>query len=112
MMMITLQQIQNLSADPSSSVDRTDEDAVQPPRLTLGLFDIVSTVRMLSNLGVAKTKVNPASRTAPWMAGNCIPSFCSVCGLDDNVFCLCRYIDWSWTVSWIYHIRFLQLWFL
>ena len=48
------------SADPSSSVDRADEDAVQPPRLTLGLFDIVSTVRMLSNLGVAKTKVNPA----------------------------------------------------
>lgn len=47
-------------ADSSSSVDNTDEDPVQPPRLTLGLFDIVGTVRMLSNLGVAKTKVNPA----------------------------------------------------
>lgn len=35
-------------------------DAGEPPRLTTRLFNIADTVRTLSNLGVAKTKVNPA----------------------------------------------------
>lgn len=37
-----------------------EEEFAEPPRLTTGLFNIVDTVRTLSNLGVAKTKVNPA----------------------------------------------------
>lgn len=37
-----------------------DEDSTELPRLTTGLFNITDTVRTLSSVGVAKTKVNPA----------------------------------------------------
>ncbi len=37
-----------------------DDGGESPPRLTTGLFDIAGTIRELSTLGVAKTKVNPA----------------------------------------------------
>ena len=37
-----------------------DEEPPAPPRLTTGLFNIADTVKTLSHMGVAKTKVNPA----------------------------------------------------
>ena len=36
------------------------EDSEAPPRLSVGLFNITDTIRTLSNLGLAKAKLNPA----------------------------------------------------
>lgn len=43
--------------DASSEHEKADEIL---PRITTGLFNIPETIKALSNLGVAKTKVNPA----------------------------------------------------
>ena len=43
-------------ADPAQD----EEEPSGPPRLTTGLFNIADTVKTLSHMGVAKTKVNPA----------------------------------------------------
>lgn len=48
------------SQDDSSEEPDRDQEDTPAPRIMLGLFNIVDTVRSLSNLGVAKTKVNPA----------------------------------------------------
>ena len=45
----------NSEADPPQ-----DEESTKPPRLTTSLFNIADTVKTLSHMGVAKTKVNPA----------------------------------------------------
>ncbi len=47
----------DIGADVQPSHDDIDES---PPRLTTKLFAISDTIRTLSNLGVEKTKVNPA----------------------------------------------------
>ncbi len=51
--------IQNTLAVNESEKDRDESDEI-PPRLALGLFNIADTIKSLANLGVAKTKVNPA----------------------------------------------------
>lgn len=40
--------------------ESTREDSGAPPRLSVGLFNITDTIRTLSNLGLAKAKLNPA----------------------------------------------------
>ena len=45
------------SIAPEDSVPKAEE---APPRIMTGLFGISDTIRTLSNMGVAKTKVNPA----------------------------------------------------
>ncbi len=50
-----------MSNKPDADIDQApdEENPANPPRLTTGLFNIADTVKALSNLGVAKTKVNP-----------------------------------------------------
>lgn len=48
---------------PSSGMasgESAREDPETPPRLAIGLFNITDTIRTLSNLGLAKSKLNPA----------------------------------------------------
>lgn len=37
-----------------------EEEESPPPRISVGIFNIPETIKTLSNLGVAKTKINPA----------------------------------------------------
>ncbi len=46
--------------DPEADPPQDEEASPRPPRLTTGLFNIADTVKTLSHMGVAKTKVNPA----------------------------------------------------
>ncbi|MBI1658319.1 MAG: formate/nitrite transporter family protein [Thaumarchaeota archaeon] len=46
--------------DPEADPSQDEEAPPRPPRLTTGLFNIADTVKTLSHMGVAKTKVNPA----------------------------------------------------
>lgn len=44
----------------SHTEDAKQTDTDEAPRLDVGLYGIPNTIRTLSNLGLAKTKVNPA----------------------------------------------------
>lgn len=46
--------------DRKADPPQDEEEPSGPPRLTTGLFNIADTVKTLSHMGVAKTKVNPA----------------------------------------------------
>ncbi|MDE0090561.1 MAG: formate/nitrite transporter family protein [Thaumarchaeota archaeon] len=46
------------AAEPAGS--DAEEDGFGPPRIMVGIFNIPETIRTLSGLGVAKTKINPA----------------------------------------------------
>jgi formate/nitrite transporter len=46
--------------DSGADQPKDEEESTGPPRLTTGLFNIADTVKTLSHMGVAKTKVNPA----------------------------------------------------
>ena len=46
--------------DHKADPPQDEEEPSGPPRLTTGLFNIADTVKTLSHMGVAKTKVNPA----------------------------------------------------
>lgn len=46
--------------DPEADPPQDEEASPGPPRLTTGLFNIADTIKTLSHMGVAKTKVNPA----------------------------------------------------
>lgn len=46
--------------DRKADPPQDEEKPSGPPRLTTGLFNIADTVKTLSHMGVAKTKVNPA----------------------------------------------------
>ena len=46
--------------DNKADPPQDEEEPSGPPRLTTGLFNIADTVKTLSHMGVAKTKVNPA----------------------------------------------------
>lgn len=46
--------------DRKADPPQDEEESSGPPRLTTGLFNIADTVKTLSHMGVAKTKVNPA----------------------------------------------------
>lgn len=46
--------------DRKADPPQDEEEPSRPPRLTTGLFNIADTVKTLSHMGVAKTKVNPA----------------------------------------------------
>jgi formate/nitrite transporter len=45
---------------PSAQAESATEETPPPPRMLPGLLGIADTIKTLSNLGVAKTKVNPA----------------------------------------------------
>ena len=45
---------------PSAQTESATEETPPPPRMLPGLLGIADTIKTLSNLGVAKTKVNPA----------------------------------------------------
>ncbi len=47
-------------AQDQDDIKDDSEQEESPPRIMTGLFNIPDTIRALSNLGVAKTKVNPA----------------------------------------------------
>ena len=48
------------SSSGTASGESAREDPEAPPRLAIGLFNITDTIRTLSNLGLAKSKLNPA----------------------------------------------------
>lgn len=47
------------SSDGADGKTDTDDISDEPPRIMLGIFNISDTVRALSSMGVAKTKINP-----------------------------------------------------
>lgn len=52
--------VKDRTTNDSSSSSSLPSSALPPPRIMSGLFGIPDTIRTLSNMGVAKTKVNPA----------------------------------------------------
>ena len=49
-----------MAEEPKFDDPPKDKESPEPPRLTTALFNIADTVKTLSHMGVAKTKVNPA----------------------------------------------------